>query len=280
MVENRAIEANPSDIFFNPVVPPSAYQQLAFATILEEKESSPYEESFQINQRRYQNWATKSCNAKPSNSLAFHEELLKRSVAKPKANSPLPLQPVPPPPGFQVPTRRHWADFSPDSEFTPTPGRLQDIVACIQQKEPNFQLKNPPKKTVEKPVKLLPPPKKTIVEEPIKEEPQSATEEAPKKSIKKREDRGTFDNEVVDGKKEVGSLKFYQMKKRFGFITVEKDPPEDVFLCEDDVILSGINHKQFKEKIINKVDLKFEFEIKRYIERGKEKKKAINIRLI
>ena len=80
MVENRAIEGNPSDIFFNPVVPPSAYQQLAFATILEEKESSPDEESFQINQRRYQNWATKSCNAKPSNSLAFHEELLKRSI--------------------------------------------------------------------------------------------------------------------------------------------------------------------------------------------------------
>ena len=266
-VENHSIP--PRNIFFNPDVPFEDLATLAHDTIEEVAERSPQYDNFLINQQRYRDWVSKSCNAKPLTGVAFHKALL--PPPKEPAKSPMPtLANVPPPglanappPGLAAPPRRrNWADMSPNSDFTPTPGPMRAVpvpIPAVLLSEPNITLQAPPKRSAES--------KK--VEEPV--------DEGPKKSIKKREDRGSFDSQHVTEERYSGRLKFYQMKKRFGFITLQQDPPEDVFLCEDDIILSGLNHKKFKENIVNRIDMLFHFNIKQYVERGRDKKKAVNI---
>jgi hypothetical protein len=101
-----------------------------------------------------------------------------------------------------------------------------------------------------------------------------------KKSLEKREYRGMFEVESVSNARYTGTLKFYQTKnKRYGFITLDEDGT-DVFLCEDDLILSGINYKKFKEKVASKAPMKFIFNIKHYIENGKTKRKAVDLNLV
>jgi hypothetical protein len=100
-----------------------------------------------------------------------------------------------------------------------------------------------------------------------------------KKGLCKREDRGKFIEENITPDRHTGTLKFYQLKKRFGFITLDEDET-DVFLCEDDIVLSGIHHKHFKDTVLRKNALHFSFRIKTYEEQGKIKRKAIEIELV
>ena len=74
-------------------------------------------------------------------------------------------------------------------------------------------------------------------------------------------------------------MKFYHFKKKFGFITLDSDET-DIFLCEDDVVLSGINPKVLRNNIINKVTTRFSFCIKVYNENGKEKRKAVDLTIL
>ena len=95
----------------------------------------------------------------------------------------------------------------------------------------------------------------------------------------KREQRGTFTEEEVSSERHFGEIKFYQLKKRFGFISLDIDK-SDIFLCEDDIVISKINMKKFKEIIFKKIPLRLSFLIKKYNESNVEKRKAIEIELL
>jgi hypothetical protein len=95
----------------------------------------------------------------------------------------------------------------------------------------------------------------------------------------KREKRGTFNEEEISEDKYTGEIKFYQLKKRFGFISLDLDKT-DVFICEDDIVLSGISIKKFKDAVLKKKTQRFKFLIKRYYENGNEKRKAVNVEVI
>lgn len=101
----------------------------------------------------------------------------------------------------------------------------------------------------------------------------------PKVGLVKRENRGKFDEEEVSFDRYQGKLKFYQLKKRFGFISLDEDS-SDVFLCEDDLILSGICFKRFKEEVFKRSEIRLEFNIKKYQELEKEKRKAIYVAVL
>ena len=102
---------------------------------------------------------------------------------------------------------------------------------------------------------------------------------APKK-ITKRADRGKFEKEQIEELRSIGTLKFYNKKKRFGFIIMENE--SDVFLCEDDIIVSGLNLKDFKNLVTDTPadNIKFTFVIKTYEEKGRTKRKAVNVKII
>ncbi|CAG9317848.1 unnamed protein product [Blepharisma stoltei] len=288
VVENIPIDHSsqkqPKNVFFNSAIPIPELKILGdIDQIDEESEEEPESLlSWEINRKRLDQWISKSCSGVPSDPVKFHEEMKK--LKSQKLIDPMPLQLTPPPPGFENVVKLmskdkiqevknttkvnnmtatynikkiakpeeekkkfSWADLSSDSDFTPTP------VSII-------------KKTEKTPVKSI-----EIEQAPIilKSPPQ-------KVGLVKREKRGQFNEEEVTQGKFTGKLKFYQLKKRFGFITLDTDQA-DIFLCEDDLLLSGINHKKFKESIINKQPLSFRFHIKKYIENGKEKRKAIDI---
>ena len=96
----------------------------------------------------------------------------------------------------------------------------------------------------------------------------------------KREIRGKFDNELLSFDRYSGSLKFYSFKKRNGFIKVNEGD-FDVFICEDDMILSGQNLKKFKDDVFQKNPVYFEFNIKKYLNNyGEEKRKAVHIKVV
>jgi hypothetical protein len=96
------------------------------------------------------------------------------------------------------------------------------------------------------------------------------------KGLKKRQERGAFSDEFVTKVRYTGVMKFYQTKKRFGFICLDHDHT-DVFLCEDDLILSGINLKFFKEQVKAYKPMRFSFLLKFYLEEGKPKRKAVDL---
>ena len=146
------------------------------------------------------------------------------------------------PPGFDKP----WCDYSSDSDFTP-------IINKAEDNEKKHLAMTP---TIE--------PNEVLLKQP------------PKVGLVKRENRGKFNEEEISYDRYTGKLKFYQLKKRFGFISLDEDN-SDIFLCEDDLVLSGVNYKKFKDDVFNKVDIKLEFNIKKYLENNKEKRKAINI---
>ena len=101
----------------------------------------------------------------------------------------------------------------------------------------------------------------------------------PKVGLVKRENRGKFNEEEVSYDRYTGKLKFYQLKKRFGFVSLDEDN-SDVFLCEDDLILSGLSFKKFKEDVFKRCEIRLEFNIKKYMEGEKEKRKAISVNII
>lgn len=94
----------------------------------------------------------------------------------------------------------------------------------------------------------------------------------------KREKRSNFDDEEISCDRFSGSLKFYNLNKRFGFIKVD-DQDFDAFLCEDELILSGQNLKKFKDDVYKKIPVSFEFNIKKYLNNQVEKKKAVLIKI-
>lgn len=259
VVENIPIDHSSQkqhqNVFFNSAIPIPELKILGDIDAIYEESDEEHDAiiSWEINRKRYDQWISKSCSSVPSDPTKFHEELKKIRV--PKVVDPLPLQHTPPPPGFGISKpeeskrKFNWADLSSDSDFTPTP------VSTLKKPE--------------KVVKNIEIEQKSVI---LKSLPQ-------KVSLVKREKRGTFNQEEVIEKKFTGKLKFYQLKKRFGFITLDEDQA-DIFLCEDDLLLSGINHKKFKENVINKEPINFKFFIKKYIEKGRDKRKAIDIEVV
>ena len=92
----------------------------------------------------------------------------------------------------------------------------------------------------------------------------------------KREKRSTFDNEEISCDRYTGKLKFYNLHKRFGFIEVDNED-FDAFICEDEMLLSGQNLRRFKDDVYKKNPVFFEFHIKKYLNNGVEKWKAVKI---
>jgi hypothetical protein len=147
-----------------------------------------------------------------------------------------------PPPGFEgIKPINALSDISTESEVSPSIEQRRQCTVSLNE------------------VRLQPPPNKN--------------------GLVKREKRGMFCEEHVDSDLECGELKFYQLKKRFGFISLDEDK-SDVFLCEDDLVLSGVSIKKFKEAVFKKTELRFSFHIKNYFENGVMKRKAIDIKLI
>ena len=114
----------------------------------------------------------------------------------------------------------------------------------------------------------------------VTQEPIVLKKPPPPKKITKRAERGQFEVEQTEELRSVGTLKFYNKKKRFGFITMENE--SDVFLCEDDIIVSGLNLKDFKNLVTDTPadKIKFTFVIKTYEEKGRQKRKAVNVKII
>ena len=77
----------------------------------------------------------------------------------------------------------------------------------------------------------------------------------------------------------VGIVKAYRLNKRFGFIHIE-EAKKDVFFCEDDLVISGVNIKQFKNLVYKKQPISLAFKIQTYIDRGSEREKAFDIRIL
>lgn len=228
------------DIFFNSSISITDLQYLGQVDTIYEEELSPTTPLSGVE--KYELWISKSTSSKPKDPIQFHQDfqLLKKShVIKGEK-----LFQETKPPGFE----KHWNDYSSDSDFTPITGK---------------QPETPPKLTIDQ--------ANVVKNEVLLKQP-------PKVGLAKRETRGKFNEEEVSFDRYLGKLKFYQLKKRFGFISLDEDG-SDVFLCEDDLILSGISYKKFKEDVFNKVEIRLEFNIKKYIENDKEKRKAISITL-
>jgi hypothetical protein len=98
-----------------------------------------------------------------------------------------------------------------------------------------------------------------------------------KPGIAKRNMRGTFNEQEISYDRYCGFLKFYNLKKRYGFMLVENEDFE-VFICEDDLLVSGQNLRKFKDDVYKKKSVQCEFNVKKYLnDEGVEKRKAINI---
>jgi hypothetical protein len=148
---------------------------------------------------------------------------------------------ISPPPGFENITPKTFSDLSTESETSPS--RMLRKIIPLPTNE----------------VKLKPAPIKF--------------------GWTKREQRGLFNKEEISSERYTGTIKFYQLKKRLGFIKLDLDG-SDIFLCEDDLVISMINIKKFKEAIYNKLTISMRFLIKKYFESTVEKRKAVDIELI
>jgi hypothetical protein len=92
----------------------------------------------------------------------------------------------------------------------------------------------------------------------------------------KRKERCDHDDEIVSVEKYSGILKKYHLKARYGFI---KSDSKKVFLCEDELVLSGINLKKFKDCVFNKIPICLEFKLKSFAHNGKEILSATQIQV-
>ena len=236
-IPNFAVECN-SDIFFNSSISISDLKSLGEVDTILEEDLSPNTPLSGVE--KYERWVSKSTSSKPSDPVKFHKEIqmLKKSLIVQGEELFKEIKP----PGFDKP----WHDYSSDSDFTP--------------------VMNITKESEKKHINLTP----SVATNDI------LLKQPPKVGLVKRENRGKFNEEEISYDRYIGKLKFYQLKKRFGFISLDEDN-SDVFLCEDDLILSGINYKKFKDDVFNKVEVKLEFNIKKYLENDKEKRNAIKI---
>lgn len=227
------------NVFFNEKIPLAEFKRIADL----EECIDVVADTWSSTKERYDRWISKSCASVSCSAYQFHTKL-----ASTRYESVNELQLTPPPPGFRslswaVRPRSLWDEKS-------------RVETLLQVKLDNEQ--------VDQAVASVP---NELVLSPIK------------KGLCKREVRGKFTEEIVTAERTTGTLKFYQLKKRFGFITLDEDE-SDVFLCEDDIVLSGIHHKHFKDTVLRKNPLRFSFRIKTYEEQGKAKRKAIEIELV
>ncbi|OMJ82085.1 hypothetical protein SteCoe_17303 [Stentor coeruleus] len=98
----------------------------------------------------------------------------------------------------------------------------------------------------------------------------------PKNRHRRRKERCTFNNEIVSEERFTGMLKNYKLKIRYGFIKTEN---KKIFVCEDDLILSGVNLKKFKDSVFSKAPISLDFNIKSYTENGKQVLRATKIEM-
>lgn len=113
--------------------------------------------------------------------------------------------------------------------------------------------------------------KNIIIEE---EFPCVKLQEPPPKSYKKRVQRCTYEKEEITKNKIKGVLKKYNLKTRYGFIKTQESK---IFFVEDDLVLSGVDLKEFKDNLRKKISISFECDIKKVWDKGKEIEKAVNI---
>lgn len=227
------------NIFFNENISLSELKRLAD---LEEYCLEDVGEAWSCTKERYCRWMSQSCATVSCSAYQFHKKL-----EATRYESVDDLQLTPPPPGFRsqarvIKPKSLWNELSYQGNLTPV---------WMGKKTECYSISSDP-------CGLISPPKK--------------------KGLCKREDRGKFIEENITRERTTGTLKFYQLKKRFGFITLDEDE-SDVFLCEDDIVLSGIHHKHFKDTVLRKNPLRFSFRIKTYEEQGRIKRKAIEIEL-
>ena len=162
------------------------------------------------------------------------------------------IQLTPPPPGFSekceskpfAPAPRRWADLSSDSDLSGTPNESKFHPLKIPVQKSNIILQAPPARP----------------------------------GNVKREQRSKFETEKLSEKYYYGKLKFFNLKKRYGFVT--RDDGNDVFLVEDQMIISGVNYRKFKDDVFNKLPVNFKFQIKSHNDLGIEKQIAVNIEII
>ncbi|OMJ88406.1 hypothetical protein SteCoe_9625 [Stentor coeruleus] len=239
------------NIFFNSAIAISELKQLGdIEPIPEEYDQYSELQSWERSQKKVEKWLSKSSSARPSDPAKFHLELQK--LKKVKMITPEELHFTPPPPGFpdkievkpSPEKKKRWVDFSSDSDLSGTPNetRLQPIRIPVQTSN----------------VILQPPPLKP--------------------GLIKREKRSKFQNEKISDKIYTGKLKFYNLKKRHGFITISEG--DDVFLVEDELVLSGIILRHFKDDVYKQKVINFKFRIKVCINQGKEKRIATNIEIL
>jgi hypothetical protein len=238
------------NIFFNQAIPISELKFLGdIDSIQEEYDQVAELKSWERSRKSVEKWLSKSTSSRPSDPAKFHLELQK--LRKVKILTPDEIRLTPPPPGFSdktdkpvAPVKKRWVDFSSDSDLSGTPIEFNFHPLKIQVQKSEVILQAPPSR----PGNI------------------------------KREKRGKFETEVISEKLYTGKLKFFHLKKRYGFIIM--DNGEDVFLVEDQIILSGINYKKFKDDVFNKLPINFRFQIKSHTDLGKEKKIATNIEVI
>lgn len=248
--------------FFNREVSVGELRGLGHIGEIAEEEESP---TWKIT--------SKSAELKAMSVAAFYESLKevgksRKSEAAVPANPSNPQPQLKPSPRLEsVPIRRDWADYSSGSNFTPS-----------QTQQFNWEIL-PEKSPEVPPTPILPSPKPVPLSAHIAEEAKAPFQlQHPPKKVK-RAKRGIFADETVLTSRVRGITKFYNLKKRFGFITPENDS-SDVFLCEDDLVLSAINYKKFKEEVAAGRKPHFEFSVKLYQEKAQEKRKAVDLVLL
>ena len=91
--------------------------------------------------------------------------------------------------------------------------------------------------------------------------------------------RVSLSSEIVLAEDATGKLKFYSFRNRYGFILWDRDA-SDIFLCEDDLVLSGIKLKDVKKAITKKIEMKFRFTVLKYVRDGNNARKAVNLEVL
>jgi hypothetical protein len=251
VISQPASKKQPKNIFFSDLIPISELHQLAeIQTIPEENDHVLELKSWERSQKTFERWSSKSTSGIPSDPAKFHLEL--KALKRVKIITPENIRLTPPPPGFSEKgelkvspeKKKRWVDFSSDSDLSGNPlsSSIRPIAIPVSKSE----------------VILKPPPSKP--------------------SLVKREKRSTFENEFISDEFFVGKVKFYHLKKRHGFISLEGS--DDVFLVEDELVLSGIVLRKFKDDVYNKKEKILRFKIKTRTDNGKIKKIATNIEII
>ncbi|OMJ75544.1 hypothetical protein SteCoe_25278 [Stentor coeruleus] len=250
-IDNCTEKRKAKNIFFNSSIAISELKQLGdIEPIPEEYDQISELQSWDRNQKQVERWLSKSSSARPSDPAKFHLELQK--LKKVKIITPEELHFTPPPPGFpdkpeakpSPEKRKRWVDFSSDSDLSGTPNESNFHPIKIPVQTSNVILKPPPLKP----------------------------------GLVKREKRSKFENERISENFYIGKLKFYNLKKRHGFITIPDGG--DVFLVEDELALSGIYLRKFKDDVFKQKVFNLKFRIKTRFDNNKENRIATNIEIL